>query len=194
MEDQRFWDALGRKLLALLFAAAGTGRHIADVVRWVDYRAEDEVQDLLDTLGDPDAIAAWAANRAGPGVTSRNSTRPAPSSPIEPPRRSPRTAVRPTPSSPTASGMPWTGRGRLRGPRTCSSTAAQPLPASPQRRAADEARLHLVPVVMGAGTPLFDGVRSDVRFVPSDATSSPLTTHLTYCRRVRATRVSPGQT
>ncbi len=101
--------------------------------------------------------------------------------PIEPPRRSPRTAVRPTPSSPTASRMPWTGRGMLRGPRTCSSTAAQPLPASPQRRAADEARLHLVPVVMGAGTPLFDGVRSDVRFVPSDATSSPLTTHLTYC-------------
>jgi len=70
VEDQRFWDALGRKLLApLLFAAAGTGRHIADVVRWVDYRAEDEVQDLLDTLGDPDAIAAWAANRARPDKT-----------------------------------------------------------------------------------------------------------------------------
>jgi len=70
VEDQRFWDALGRKLLApLLFPAAGTGRHIADVVRWVDYRAEDEVQDLLDTLGDPDAIAAWAANRARPDKT-----------------------------------------------------------------------------------------------------------------------------
>ncbi len=70
MEDQRFWDALGRKLLApLLIAAAGTDRHIADVVRWVDYRAEDEVQDLLDTLGDPDAIAAWAANPARPDNT-----------------------------------------------------------------------------------------------------------------------------
>lgn len=44
----------------------------------------------------------------------------------------------------------------------------------------DEIRLHLVPVVLGAGTRLFDGVRSDVRLVPSTATSSPLATHLIY--------------
>jgi len=44
----------------------------------------------------------------------------------------------------------------------------------------DEIRLHLVPVVLGAGTRLFDGVRSDVRLVPSTATSSPRATHLIY--------------
>ena len=44
----------------------------------------------------------------------------------------------------------------------------------------DEIRLHLVPVLLGAGTPLFTGVRPDLRLVPSRATNSPLATHLTY--------------
>jgi dihydrofolate reductase len=44
----------------------------------------------------------------------------------------------------------------------------------------DEIRLHLVPVLLGAGTPLFTGVRPDLRLVPSQATNSPLATHLTY--------------
>jgi dihydrofolate reductase len=44
----------------------------------------------------------------------------------------------------------------------------------------DEIRLHLVPVLPGAGTPLFTGVRPDLRLVPSQATNSPLATHLTY--------------
>jgi len=39
IKDARFWDTLGERLLApLLFAAAGTGRHISDVVAWVDAR------------------------------------------------------------------------------------------------------------------------------------------------------------
>jgi dihydrofolate reductase len=44
----------------------------------------------------------------------------------------------------------------------------------------DEVRLHLVPVILGAGTRLFDGVRSSIRFVPRDAQSGPGVTHVTY--------------
>jgi type IV secretory pathway TraG/TraD family ATPase VirD4 len=65
VENQRFWDTLGDKLLApLLFAAARTGRHICDVVRWVDLGSEREVQTILDRLGDPHASAAWTATCA----------------------------------------------------------------------------------------------------------------------------------
>lgn len=63
LEDQKFWDSLGRKLLApMLFAAARHGKHMADVVRWVDYADEETVAGLLETLGDEDAIAAWQAS------------------------------------------------------------------------------------------------------------------------------------
>jgi dihydrofolate reductase len=44
----------------------------------------------------------------------------------------------------------------------------------------DEIRLHVAPIVLGAGSPLFTGVRPDLRLVPSQATNSPLATHLTY--------------
>jgi type IV secretory pathway TraG/TraD family ATPase VirD4 len=65
VEDQRYWDALGRKLLApMLFAAARCGMHISQVVQWTNYRDEETVAQLLNELGDADAISAWAANRA----------------------------------------------------------------------------------------------------------------------------------
>lgn len=44
----------------------------------------------------------------------------------------------------------------------------------------DEIRLHIAPILLGAGSSLFAGVRPDLRLVPTEATNSPLATHLTY--------------
>jgi dihydrofolate reductase len=44
----------------------------------------------------------------------------------------------------------------------------------------DEIRLHLVPVVLGGGTRLFDETVPGIRLVPASATNTPLVTHLTY--------------
>ncbi len=44
----------------------------------------------------------------------------------------------------------------------------------------DEVRLHLVPVALGGGAPLFDGTRPDLGLVPTAAIATPLVTHLTY--------------
>ena len=52
----------------------------------------------------------------------------------------------------------------------------------------DEIRLHLAPIVLGGGSPLFDGVRPDLRLVPSRAIHSPIATHLTYQVNASAVR------
>jgi dihydrofolate reductase len=44
----------------------------------------------------------------------------------------------------------------------------------------DEIRLHLAAIILGAGTCLFDGVRTDVRLVPREAQNAPGVTHLVY--------------
>jgi dihydrofolate reductase len=50
-----------------------------------------------------------------------------------------------------------------------------------QAGAVQELRLHLVPVVLGAGTRLFDAaIPPAVRLRPVDAVNTPLATHLTY--------------
>lgn len=47
--------------------------------------------------------------------------------------------------------------------------------------AVDELRLHLVPILLGAGTRLFtDEAPLDVRLRPTEAAAEPLVTHLTY--------------
>jgi type IV secretion system protein VirD4 len=64
-DNARFWENLGAKLLApLLYAAAGTGRQMTDVARWVDRRAAAEPEAALLGLGDPDALDAWTASRS----------------------------------------------------------------------------------------------------------------------------------
>lgn len=44
----------------------------------------------------------------------------------------------------------------------------------------EEIRLHIAPILLGAGSSLFAGVSPDLRLVPTEATNSPLATHLTY--------------
>jgi dihydrofolate reductase len=44
----------------------------------------------------------------------------------------------------------------------------------------DEIRLHVAPILLGDGSHLFTGVRPDLRLVPTQASNSPLATHLTY--------------
>src|SRR6266704_3183967 len=61
-DDAQYWQLLGAKLLAcVLYAAAGTGRTMAEVARWVDVQDVDEVAQCLMELGDAQALDAWAA-------------------------------------------------------------------------------------------------------------------------------------
>ncbi len=69
-DDATYWQLLGAKLLAcVLYAAAGTGRTMADVARWVDVQDFDEVATCLGELGDQQALDAWAACIARPDNT-----------------------------------------------------------------------------------------------------------------------------
>jgi len=69
-DDTNYWQLLGAKLLAcVLYAAAGTGRTMADVARWVDVQDFDEVAQALAGLGDEQALDAWAACVSRPDNT-----------------------------------------------------------------------------------------------------------------------------
>jgi len=69
-DDANYWTTLGAKLLAvLLYAAAGTGRSMADVARWVDTQDYTEVDQALEELGEAMAADAWAACKARPDNT-----------------------------------------------------------------------------------------------------------------------------
>ena len=61
--EDDFWYAAAAKLLApYLRAAAAAGRDIGQVVRWIDLQEEDEVAHILESSGDPAALAAAAAS------------------------------------------------------------------------------------------------------------------------------------
>jgi type IV secretion system protein VirD4 len=69
-DDANYWQLLGAKLLAcVLYAAAGTGRSMAEVARWVDVQDFDEVATYLGELGDQQALDAWAACISRPDNT-----------------------------------------------------------------------------------------------------------------------------
>jgi hypothetical protein len=60
--DLDFWYRRRKKLLApLLFAAASSGRCMADVVRWVDHQTADEVDELLAVAACEEALDAGTA-------------------------------------------------------------------------------------------------------------------------------------
>jgi type IV secretion system protein VirD4 len=69
-DDANYWQLLGAKLLAcVLYAAAGTGRTMAEVARWIDIQDFDEVATCLGELGDQQALDAWAACISRPDNT-----------------------------------------------------------------------------------------------------------------------------
>jgi dihydrofolate reductase len=55
----------------------------------------------------------------------------------------------------------------------------------------DELEVHLAPVVLGAGTRLFDGVSPELRLAPVRAVGSPKVTHVTY--RITSSRARTRQ-
>jgi type IV secretion system protein VirD4 len=63
LTDGDFWYSTAAKLLApLLFAAAASGRTMADVVRWVDTQEVDEVFDALVASEEPAALQSARAS------------------------------------------------------------------------------------------------------------------------------------
>src|SRR5581483_7075305 len=63
LENAEFWYAAAAKLLApVLFAAAATGRTMADVVRWIDSQDADELWDALAAAGEHAAETAFHAS------------------------------------------------------------------------------------------------------------------------------------
>lgn len=70
VEDQKFWDQLGKNLLApMLFAAARSGRQMDAVVDWILFQSTNELDGLLEGLGDRTALGHWESIKALPERT-----------------------------------------------------------------------------------------------------------------------------
>ena len=68
--EQAMWDTLGEQLIApLLFAARREGLGMEAVADWVLFRQEEEVAEILEQIGDRDALAHWSSIRASEGRT-----------------------------------------------------------------------------------------------------------------------------
>ncbi len=62
-EDAAFWGTLAEKLLApMLFAAVRDGRSMKEVVAWIDAGEIGEVLDVLERVGDDDALRSARAS------------------------------------------------------------------------------------------------------------------------------------
>lgn len=63
IDNPEFWYAAAAKLLApILFAAATSERSMADVVRWVDLQAEEDVRWALEAADEAAALTAFEAS------------------------------------------------------------------------------------------------------------------------------------
>jgi hypothetical protein len=101
-DDANYWQLLGAKLLSvLLFAAAGTGRSMADVARWVDVQDVDDVATALMEIGNQQALDAWAACTSRPDNTMGSVYGTAETSWTS-------TATRSSPRAPRAATSTWT--------------------------------------------------------------------------------------
>ncbi len=69
---------------------------------------------------------------------------------------------------------------RMPAPWTCSNGGAGVARHYLNAGLIDEVHLHHVPVVLGAGTPLFDGVLPDLRITVRESRSTPAATHVIY--------------
>jgi type IV secretion system protein VirD4 len=63
LSDGDFWYSTAAKLLApILFAAATSGRSMADVITWIDTQEEAEIEDALNRTESPEAVHAFRAS------------------------------------------------------------------------------------------------------------------------------------
>lgn len=63
LENAQFWNRAAAKLLApVLFAAATSGRTMADVVRWIDLQTEEDIRWALEAADNMEAISSFEAS------------------------------------------------------------------------------------------------------------------------------------
>jgi hypothetical protein len=79
-----------------------------------------------------------------------------------------------------ARGRPGPSQGRRRLTGRANHRRRRHRPPVPQRGTERRNPLHVAPLVLGAGTALFEGVRTDLHLAPNEATNTPQVTHLTY--------------